>query len=851
MSGGAGLALLLEPRPSPALAGVVRDFQRVYPTAHVYLHEAISTVNQRVGAERVGAARRGRLYEIDAAKRIVALDSDFLGTEGDSTRNTALFTKARQVETEADEMSRLYSVDSALTLTGMMADNRLVLPASQIGGFLGALTAAVLNRTHAAPPANLSVALGAMRTGEKQRQWVEAIADDLVAHRGESLVIVGDRQPAWVHMLGHYLNDRLGAVGQTLLLPEDRDRIDGGSIRDLAAAIGAGQVETLVMVGGNPVQTAPAGLVFRALLEQVDLTVHLSGYRDETSQASTWHIPTSHYLEAWGDLRATDGTVSIQQPLIAPLYGTKSELEVLAGLNRFRAPDMYQDEVDGTPPEGDLGYQLVRSQWRAAAGRSGNFDDRWRRWLHDGVLADVLAPASQAPVFDWSGLSAAIQAGGEATAPDPAAGAYELDFRTDYSVFDGRYANNGWLQELPDPVTKLTWDNAACIAPATAESLGVSNGDLLRITVAGVSRELPVWITPGTAAGVVAVSFGYGRAIGPVSEGAGFDVYPLRADEESFFVTGVALEATGDAYELVTTQHHGSLVPREGFEERPIIRENTLAGYREDPDFVEAYEVLPEEELHALYQTPLTYEGQRWGMSIDLSACTGCSTCVLACQAENNISVVGKERVQDGREMHWLRVDRYFTGEPEDAQAVVQPIPCQQCANAPCETVCPVAATTHSPEGLNDMAYNRCIGTRYCANNCPYKVRRFNFFNFTNENDEMFPALRAQRNPDVTMRFRGVMEKCTYCVQRINQAKIANHKEGRDEVSDGEILPACAQACPARAIVFGDVNDPDSLVSKLKRQNRDFVLFRELQNDPQTSYMAKLRNPNPALEGTV
>jgi molybdopterin-containing oxidoreductase family iron-sulfur binding subunit len=609
------------------------------------------------------------------------------------------------------------------------------------------------------------------------------------------------------------LNEALGNFGETVRIVPDTGAIDFGSLEDLAKA--ASSLQTLVVLGGNPVYDAPVDVGFGDVMASVATTVHLGMFADETAAKSTWHVPQSHYLEAWGDLRASDGTVSIQQPLIAPLFEiTLSDIEILARLV-------------GEPST--AGYDVVRATWQAAGGQVD--EKSWRKALHAGV-----APASAtsaAPIWNFNPVAAALPKD---------EGGLDVVFAVDSKVADGRYANNPWLQELPDPVSKLTWDNAALVGPATADKLGVRSEEMGTLSVGGRSLELATFIVPGIADDTVVVPLGYGRERGGrIASGCGWNAFALQTSANPAFASGGQLQGGGRGYELATTQAHGDMAGR------AIVREATLDEYRNNPLFTEEREVLPPEKVKSLPIMPELTGLQQWGMSIDLNACIGCNACTMACNAENNISYVGKERVLKGREMHWIRLDRYFTGDMNDPEAVFQPVGCAHCEMAPCETVCPVAATAHSPEGLNDIAYNRCIGTRYCANNCPFKVRRFNFFNFSKENDEDLPLLRLQRNPDVTVRFRGVIEKCTYCVQRIQQAKIEAKRDGKDLVADGAIVPACAQTCPTEAIVFGDIKDPESRVSKHKKNERNYVLLRELAIFPRTSYLARVRNPNPEL----
>jgi molybdopterin-containing oxidoreductase family iron-sulfur binding subunit len=840
---GRGLGVLVDSTPSPSFRRVLADFRRVYPDARIYIDDPITTEQRDAGAAMVGADDHTILYNLDEARVIVSLDADFLGTEGDVVRNAALFSQGRRVIENQPEMSRLYVAEPNLTITGVNADNRLRLAARQVGTLMRAIAARVVGEDTSVPYAlreQLQISVG----GEIER-WAEAIAEDLRANRNHTAVLVGQRQPAWVHALGYLVNQTLGNTGNTVRYVADPDRPSGDSLADLASDIGSGDIDCLVILGGNPVYASGADLDFAELLGRVETVIHQGYYYDQTAQLATWHVPQSHYLESWGDLRSSDGTVSIQQPLIAPLFDTHSSLDLLARWVLATGRSGW-DVEESFPADHDLGYQLVRTFSDAPD------DRRWRRWLHDGIT-DIDRPRERSPSFVWSELGAALPPAVAATAPTLRSGGLELNIVPDNSTFDGRYATNGWLVEVPDPVTKISWDNAALVSPATAESLGVENRDLVEVSVNGRSLRTALWVVPGMADGVVTVSLGYGhQGRGWVADGNGFNAYELRTSVAPWTAANASVAPTGDRYELANTQDYSlmhSTTARTG-EPRPLVREATLAHYREDPGFVKAYELLDERQIQSLFHEEHVHqrrEGQQWGMSIDLNSCIGCNACVVACVSENNIMVAGRERVRDGRELHWLRIDRYFTGSEDNPQVVNQPLPCQQCENAPCETVCPVGATTHSPDGLNDMAYNRCIGTRYCSNNCPYKVRRFNYFNFTKENDDRGELTRMVRNPNVTLRFRGVMEKCTYCVQRINSAKHENHVAGNDAVPDGQIIPACAQACPTQAILFGDIMDEESVVALSKADSRDYTILAELNNTPRTSYGGKLRNPNPEL----
>jgi Fe-S-cluster-containing dehydrogenase component len=587
------------------------------------------------------------------------------------------------------------------------------------------------------------------------------------------------------------------------------------SLTDLTTEMRAGRVETLLVLGGNPAYTAPADLGFAEAMGKVAFRVHLSQYEDETSALCHWHIPEAHSLESWGDARAYDGTASIQQPLIAPLYGGRSAHELLSALQ-------------GDP--GKTAYDIVRDFWKSQR-PAADFERLWRAALHDGVIPETAAPA-KSPA--WKPAFAASKPA--AGSPKTTSG-LEIVFRPDPTVWDGRFANNGWLQELPKPLTKLTWDNAAVIAPATAERLKLQNEDMVELSLRGRTLRAPVWILPGQPEDTVMLHFGYGRSkAGRAGTGAGCNAYLLQASTAPWHAAGLEVKKAGARYRLATTQQQHSM------QGRPIVREGTLAEYHKHPEFAQEQGETPPKEL-TLYPG-FTYEGNAWGMAIDLSACTGCNACIVACQAENNIPIVGKKEVGTGRAMHWIRIDRYFTGELDRPETVHQPVLCMHCENAPCEPVCPVGATVHSSEGLNDMVYNRCVGTRYCSNNCPYKVRRFNFLQYA---DDKTPSLQLLHNPNVTVRSRGVMEKCTYCVQRISAARIQAKKEDR-EIKDGEIVTACQAVCPSQAIVFGNINDPKSKVAARKASPLNYGLLADLNTRPRTSYLARLRNANPEFE---
>ncbi|MGM0577299.1 MAG: TAT-variant-translocated molybdopterin oxidoreductase [Myxococcota bacterium] len=819
----ASMALVVESVVSPTFRGLLSSFKEAFPQVRIVVSDPAWPANARAGAALAAGDRAAARYDLEGAKVVVSLDSDFLHTEGDAVAAARHFSDGRRVEGPKDEMNRLYAVGPMFSVTAAMADHRLAVKGTRVGDFLQALASELLDgHGMNAPGAAGKLGDATFDAHPRGTEHVKAIAKDLLDNRGRSVVVVGERQPAWVHALGHMVNTMIGADGKHVHWYTEDDLPELHSVAELAEALDTGDCDTVIVLGANPAYTAPADLELGDKLSRAEAVFHAGTHRDETARVAHWHLPTSHYLESWGDLRAADGTVSIVQPLIAPLHKTSSILELAARI------------VEG---KWLTGHDLVKGFWQDATDGALS-DENWRRWLHRGV-ADL--PAREAgPSPTYQGLAGAV--------PGDAGDAegFEIDFILDPTIFDGRFANNGWLQEIPDPITKLTWDNAALIAPKTAGRLGVTAGDMLTVSHGGRSLELPAWPTPGVAEDTVVLPLGYGRkSLGVVAADCGFDTYTLRTTGAQWFASGASVTKAAGTYTLATTQHHDTLEPGFGYDKRPMAREATLAEYREHPKFVEDGEILEPEMIRSPFEEPALTGKQQWGMSIDLNACIGCNACTVACNSENNIPVVGKERVLEGREMHWIRIDRYYVGDdPDQPDAVVQPVPCMQCENAPCETVCPVAATTHSPDGLNDMAYNRCIGTRYCANNCPFKVRRFNFFNF---NQDVHPLHQMQKNPDVTVRFRGVMEKCTYCVQRINQAQIDAKVDGDGVVEDGAIQTACQQTCPTGAIVFGDVADPDSRVSRAKKQPRDYVMMSELNVKPRTSYLAKLRNPNPEL----
>ena len=799
---GAGLRILTETVISPALADAIAQLLRDFPLARWHVHEPVSREHERAGARLAFGRDASVLPRLERARVVLSLGADFLGGPG-GVRNTKAFSATRRVREDARGMSRLYALESSPSLTGAMADHRLALGPDALARLAGAL-ARELGVAVAWPPSLI---------GDEHRAWVRAAAADLRAAGPAALVLAGIAEPPAVHALAHAMNAALGATGNTLdyVQPISEGAVGAGeeasALRGLVDEMNAGVVDLLVVLGANPVYTAPADLDFASAVRKVRRTVHLGLYTDETAALSTWHVPEAHFLESWGDARAADGTVSIVQPLIAPLYAGRTALEVLSAMS-------------GAP--GVSAYDLVRTSWRARRGDDG-FEAFWRRALHDGVVAGTSFEPLALQIVELKDLPAP---------PEP--GGLSFVFRPDPSVWDGRFANNAWLQECPRPLTKITWDNALLIAPATAARLDLEDGDVVELAGppgSGLGRVRgAVWRMPGHAEECVTLPLGYGRSMpGRLAHGVGFNAYALRSAQSPWIARELRLAKTGLRRELATTQEHHRM---EGREPVRVGRPADLRGAAGH-----------EPELRSLFPG-WEYPGHAWGMVIDLSTCTGCNACVVACQAENNVPVVGPEEVRAGREMHWIRIDRYFEGASESPRTHFQPLPCMHCEMAPCEQVCPVAATVHDSEGLNQMVYNRCVGTRYCSNNCPYKVRRFNFFGYA---DFETPSLKLGRNPDVTVRSRGVMEKCTYCVQRINAARIEARKEGRP-IADGEVVTACQQTCPAEAIVFGDLNDPRSRAAKLRAQPHGYALLAELNTRPRTTYLARLENPAPGLE---
>src|SRR5467141_1865539 len=813
--GGAGIRILTQTISSPTLKDQMRAFLAMYPKAKWHVYEPTNRDNVLEGAKLAFGEALETQYRLENAAVIVSLDADFLcaGFPG-NVRYIRDFAKKRNPDTE---MSRLYVVESNPSSTGAKADHRLPLRAVEIEHFAKALASALgVNGG------------GAMDSGDTAK-FISALAGDLQKHKGASVIIAGDHQPPAVHALAHAMNAALGNVGRTVVYtdPVDANPVNQTeSLRDLVSDMRAGNVDLLVIMGGNPVYDAPADFGFGECLKnsKVGLRIYHGLYENETAELCHWNVNEAHYLEAWSDGRAYDGTVSLVQPLIAPLYAGKSAHEMLSALIGVSDAS---------------GYDIVRGYWQKQ-NAGPEFEAWWRKTLNDGFVEGSAYTPNPVSLKPLSFPAAPVVDAKSDVNSD--ANSLEVNLRRDPSVYDGQFANNGWLQELPKPMTKLTWDNAVLVGPKLAARAGLKTEDMVTLELGGRKITAPVWIQAGHPDNSVTVYLGYGRTrAGRAGTGAGFDVYPLRTTSALWFSTGGKLSKTGDIYKLASTQGYQTMDTPDGAT-RPLVREATLEKYRKEPKF--AQEEEPPKELTLYPGYDYAKQDYAWGMAIDLNSCVGCNNCIVACQSENNIAVVGKEQVGRGRHMHWLRVDAYYQGDRDNPKAYFQPVPCMQCENAPCELVCPVGATLHSSEGLNDMVYNRCVGTRYCSNNCPYKVRRFNFLLYQDWNT---PSLKLGRNPDVTVRSRGVMEKCTYCVQRINESRIDAERENRS-IREAELQTACQQACPADAIVFGNINDPDSRVAKLKAQQRNYSVLGELNTRPRTTYLAAVRNPNPEME---
>jgi molybdopterin-containing oxidoreductase family iron-sulfur binding subunit len=820
-SGGAGLRVLAEPTNSPSFLRLRSQLKQRMPMARFHTYTPLNDSAERAATHLAFGQPLIVQYSLRNAKVILALDSDFLHGETGSVNAARGFAQGRHMQSASDSnMNRLYVVEPSLSVTGSNADHRLRLPAHSIGAYLKALAAELGG--NGVSLGGVARGLGGAKLEGVPAQWLKAVAKDLVSHRGESLVIVGSRQPAAVHALAHAINSALGNTGRTVnfTAPVDVDESDQfADIAALAHDMAGGQVQALLILGGNPVYDAPADLHFKDALAKVPLSICSSSHLHETGMLCTWQVPRAHELESWGDQLSRSGHYAVQQPLIAPLFAGRSDIEWLA---------LLAGEAETS------GHGIVRT---SASARGFAEPAAWQALVQKGVSNASTAQMLGALPIQEEAVASTVGR----IEPGPTLGAdnFEAIFQADNKLMDGRHANNAWLQELPDPITRIVWDNVALFSPSTAKSLGIKNGDMVRITAGDASIEIAAWHQPGQAPFSIGLPLGWGRKrAGSMGNGAGFDVYPLRTTAAPNFVSGVKVQKLGRSYSLSQTQEHDAM------ENRPVAIDATLDAYRKQPEFGQW--ASPDPTATPLWKRVDYSSGHQWGMVIDLNACTGCNACVIACQAENNVSTVGKDQVARGREMHWLRIDRYYVGDDTDQPEVAfQPVGCQHCEEAPCENVCPVNATSHSPEGLNDIAYNRCIGTRYCMNNCPYKVRRFNFLNF---NQDVPDTKKLQHNPNVTVRFRGVIEKCSYCVQRIQGARIASKREGR-QLKDGDIVSACQQACPAQAITFGDINDPNSAVSKQRKIDRNYGLLADVGTHPRTRFLGKIRNPNPEMKG--
>jgi molybdopterin-containing oxidoreductase family iron-sulfur binding subunit len=875
---GAGLHVLLPVTTSPSLLAMIGKAKDTFAEASFYMWDPMHRDEEFAGAK----AATGKVVEthVDYAKSevVVSFDSDFLALDGNNLRNAHEWAKSRRAPKPGAPISRLYVYEACYSSTGTMADHRFRMKAGDVAAMALALAA----QLGVGANSDLGKSLAKYKSDDKR---IAAVADDLKANAGKCAVVAGPRMPAAVHAAVHAINVLLGNTGKTVTYTALPDAIKEGSvasIKRLAAAIEQGKVEVLACLGTNPVYDAPADLHFEKLLhgaeKKVKTTIHLGLHRDETGQHCDWHFPMAHELESWGDARAHNGTVSLQQPLIAPLHGGMSALELLAFLSQQPGYEALAAARDTT-----FGCDLLRDHWKTASGNQADFDGWWRKALHEGVVPTSEFAAEQV-TLDAAGVNNAVLSFAKGNG-------FEITLRPCPKMWDGRYGNNSWMQELPDPLTKLCWDNAALISPSTARTMGVNNGDMLSITAGAETMQVPAWILPGHADDSATINLGWGRKLPAecrVANGTddrattGFDGYTLRSTGSQWIIAGCTVTKGKGAFRLVSTQDQGTM------NGRAIVREADFDTNKKDPEWAPKMSPLDkaarlqgktEKDVDkslwldrfdpARGEADVKKSPYQWGMVIDLNACTGCSACVVACVAENNIPMVGKMQVARNREMFWIRADRYFASkaevaktDPKDLSIFDQnkltaaddpwvsnmPTPCMQCENAPCESVCPVAATTHSADGLNDMVYNRCIGTRYCSNNCPYKVRRFNYLDYLGQVPE---TKKMAFNPDVTVRTRGVMEKCTYCVQRINggriQAKLSGKKVG-DGPDDVHVAPACAQSCPTQAITFGNIIDTSSAVAQLKASPLNYGVLSDLHTRPRTTYLGRVRNPNPALK---
>lgn len=834
---GAGIRVLSAPTSSPTLRAQWREIQRDYPEARWHQWSPINLDAIYAATRRAFGRALFPRYNLQRARVILAVESDFLASGPAALANARGWAQNRAVRAPNPQQNRVYAIESMMTPTGAKADHRLPMHPARMQGFLRAL-ARKLGVKNLAEAAAEDAAGSALHPTEREARWLDALNEELTRRAARAAILVGPTQPAQTHALAYAINAHLGAIGSTVEFispPHLQPESGAESLRSLARDIRQDKIDLLMILDANPVYDAPADLDFAALLKNVELSVHSGLYLDETARGCSWHVPGLHFLETWSDARAFDGTASIIQPLISPLFGGRSAHDMLGAL---------QDEQRS-------GFEIVRDHW-AQRFDTQDFAQQWRSALITGAVAQTRAAPEAvelAPDFDQIPVGGARQEASNHTSRDT----LTAIFKPDPSVHDGRFANNGMLQELPKPLSLLTWDNAAMLSPTTARRLGLKTEDLVRLTLNDRQVDAPVWVAPGHADDCVTLHLGYGRDMPRhIAHQLGFNAYTLRDSRAPWFQAGLKLEKLGETYPLATTQTHHSM------HEQPLVAHQTL------DDFIKNGPNTPRRSASRAAQSLFPerdYTSYAWAMSIDQTLCTGCNACVSACQAENNVPIVGKEQVQKSREMHWLRIDTYFEGSADEPRAFFQPVMCMHCEKAPCEVVCPVAATSHSSEGINEMTYNRCVGTRYCSNNCPYKVRRFNFLDYqgganpTNKHIEpagergrdLKAVLELKYNPEVTVRSRGVMEKCTYCIQRVNAARAKAQAEGR-RVQDGEFQTACEQACPTQAIIFGDKNDPNSRVSKLKTQPHAYLLLESLNTRPRTSYLSAIHHPDPRLE---
>ena len=837
---GKGLAVLMQESSSPTIKSIQNDFKTKFPSASWVSYESVNNENLYKGIEKAFSKKLQPIYRLENAQIIVSLGSDFLGVDDNNIYNTRKFAQNRDIIDENSTMNRLYVAESSITSTGSSADHRLNVPQHEMESILAELSYELKK---------LGLSVDANKVKSSNNLWIKAAAEDLMSNRGDSIILGGSQLSPEFHQLIALLNNQLNAPVD--YYPLSLSQVSSlADFKSLCDDIKNNKIKNLIILGANPVYDSPADFNFGDLLKNVPNSVHLTNILDETSKLCSWNIAMTHYFECWGDAMSYDGFVSIIQPQIMPLFDSKSAIQVLT-------PLVYSKELSS--------YDTVKNVWKSDIVKSGNFEREWEKVLHDGLYKNTIIKKEQVRP---SSKTSTTQLNNFIKLDD---NKFEIVFNASSSVYDGRFANNGWLQEIPKPVTSLTWDNAALISIKVAKKLNIKNGQMIEIKIDNKSIKLPAWITPGQNQKSISLELGYGREFeGRLGNGVGFNVYPLRMSSNPSYSLNASISVLDETYPLASTQDHHGLEKDQyaapGFDKLSnnevqsripeLVKQSTLDYYKDNPDWVQkkVEEHKPDKKRswadHSMYNPEPEYDyskGPQWGMSIDLTSCTSCNACSIACQSENNIPVVGKQQVMNGREMHWIRIDNYFAGDPDNPEMSTQSVACVHCELAPCETVCPVAATTHSSDGVNQMTYNRCLGTRYCANNCPYKVRKFNFYNYTRDLPEV---VQMAMNPDVSIRFRGVMEKCTYCYQRVSAARISAENENR-EIQDGDFQVACQQSCPADAIKFGDINDPNSAVSKAKRRNRDYALLAHLGTAPRTTYLAKIRNQNPKLSSNA